>query len=688
MIQVSVLALALSACGGGAGSGAATACASGLTSACPAPATSGTSTGTTGTGATTPVALATLALALSDSGGAASTAISPDLPATLQATVKDAKGNAVANTAVTFLSTDKSASFLPPSGTALTDAKGLARVTLAAGTQAGAFTVTASAAVGDAAPKGTVSYAVGFPALTLSELQIAPATLSANGGASIVVTVMNGAAPYGPPVAVTFSSPCVLAGKASIASPVLTQNGVASATYSDKGCAGTDLLTASLAAPYPLASKSGSLSVLASAAGSIKFLSADPGNIALKGSGGFGRVEFATLTFKVYDTNGIAAAGKQVDFSFANGNATLGIGGLSLSPASATTDAGGNATTLVTAGTIPTSVRVLATIHGSAPAVTTLSNILAVSTGIPDQNHFSLASSIGNCEGLDFDGFCSVISATLGDHFGNPVPDGTAVNFSTEAGIIDASCVTGSLPDPGVPAASLTTNSKVGPGSGVCSVNLRASGVRPPNGRVTVLAYAVGEENFFDANGNNVYEASEPFSDRSPDVYRDDNEDGVWSPGEPCVGPNSNGACSTSGDGQYNGVLRNPQVPSPQTLYVSQQLVQTFSGSEATISFTPSVVSCGAGLSTDVQVKLSDRKGNIMPAGTTISFAAMQAGGFATVFPTSLTVANVPLLVGETRPVPAYAVTLTCGSGGSGKIFVTVSSPLTHTVTNASIPFN
>lgn len=426
-------------------------------------------------------------------------------------------------------------------------------------------------------------------------------------------------------------------------------------------------------------------------AASIKFISADTTNIALKGTGGFGRPEFSTLKFQVFDNAGKAVAGAPVNFVFSDSNAPQTVGGLTLLP-SATSEGDGFMTTVVSAGTIPTSVRVVASIGGG---ITTLSNILVISTGVPDQNHFSLATETGNCEGMDVDQTCSFVTATLGDHFGNPAPDGTAINFTTSGGVIGASCVTGSLPPPGAtpnictPQTCQTTNSAIGPGSGTCTVLLRASNPRPANGRVTVLAYAVGEENFFDSNGNNTYDTGDTFSDKSPDIFRDDNETGTWTPGEPCIGPNINGTCSTLGDGQYNGVLRSPQVPSAQTLYVSAQLVQTFSGSHALVSFTPASLVCPAGGTTVVRVQASDQIGNIMPAGTTIDFSTVFGTGTGTVSPASIKVPNVVLAVGQSLTVPTYSVTVGCPSpAASGQFFVTVTSPTTATITRASIPIN
>ena len=73
------------------------------------------------------------------------------------------------------------------------------------------------------------------------------------------------------------------------------------------------------------------------------------------------------------------------------------------------------------------------------------------------------------------------------------------------------------------------------------------------------------KETLYDANGNNVYDDGDTFDDKSPDIFRDDNEDGRWNPGEPCIRPSTpdtkNAAsCMTPGDGKYNGVLRSPLV--------------------------------------------------------------------------------------------------------------------------------
>ena len=666
-----MLLLGLSACGGGGSS----TCNSNIATLCETLGVSGNATG----GATAST-LGSLQLSLTDASGAAVTSVSPTQAGTLHVLVKDSNGSAVPNVAVTFTTTDKTGSLVPSSGTAMSDASGVAQVGLPAGTQAGAFTVTANATVGGKAASGSVSYVVAFPTLSLSALSVTPQPLSAGGNASVSLTVQNGTTAYAPPLAVAFSSPCASAGKAVIGSPVLTQNGVATASYTDKGCGVADTVTATVALGGATVSKTGVVTVLPATAGSIKFVSANTPSIALKGTGGVGRQEFSTLTFQVFDTTGNPVAGRLVDIVFAdcvpattNCSLGMGVGGLTLAPTSATSAADGTVTALVSAGTIPTSERVVASIHGDAPMLTTLSNVLVISTGVPDQKHFSLATETGNCEGWDFDQTCSKVTVTLGDHFGNPVPNGTVVNFTSEGGVIDASCTTASE-------------------SATCSASLRASQPRPANGRVTVLAYVLGEENFFDANGNNVCDNCDntagseflPAYDMKQDIFRNDDESGVtlanpngtWSAGEPCIGPNTDGACSAPGDGEYNGVLRNPQVPSAQALYVSGQLVQVFSGSHANFTFIPTALTCPAAGTTDVQVTVSDDRGNFMPAGTSIAFSSLFGLGSGTVLPAQFTVPNVPRNLGDALhiPVPSYTTTLAC-PGGDGTFIVTVTTP-------------
>ncbi len=269
--------LALAGCGGGG-----SACVSGIDGLCAElkPANAAT------TVATTAAEKSSLTLTLIDASGATTTSVSPDKAGSLRALLKDAKGVAVSGVAVTFSTSDKTGAFVPASGTALSDGSGMAQVVLPSGTQAGAFTVTANASVGGSAATGSISYVVAFPTLTFSALTLTPSSLSAGGTASLGVTVLSGTNPFTPAQSVTFTSPCTVASKAAISSPVVTVNGVANTSYTDKGCGGVDPITASTTLGGATFIQSGAITVLPATGGQIAFASALPQNFALKGTGG------------------------------------------------------------------------------------------------------------------------------------------------------------------------------------------------------------------------------------------------------------------------------------------------------------------------------------------------------------------------------------------------------------------
>jgi hypothetical protein len=223
-------------------------------------------------------------------------------------------------------------------------------------------------------------------------------------------------------------------------------------------------------------------------------------SIVLKGSGGVGRAEAAQLTFKVVDKHNVGLAGVDVTFK-----ATTTTGGLSVTPAKGTTDASGNVTTTVSSGTIPTPVRIIAEATRGAISISGMSDTLTVSTGLPIQRFMSVSPKASNMEGKDYDNTKNKVTALLADQYGNPVSDGVVVNFVTEGGAI-ASALQG---------ACITVN-------GECSVDLRSQDFRPINGRITVLAYAQGLEDFVDVNGDGQYSCTN-FVDANgkvPSVYR------------------------------------------------------------------------------------------------------------------------------------------------------------------------
>jgi hypothetical protein len=146
-------------------------------------------------------------------------------------------------------------------------------------------------------------------------------------------------------------------------------------------------------------------------------------------------------------------------------------------------------------------VRVRATL--AASNISTVSSNLAVAVGLPSQQNFSLSQGSFNIEGYNIDGRPNTYQVIASDRLGNPVPEGTAINFVTEGGQVQA--------------IRFTTLSN---GLASATANFQSSSPRPPDGRVTVLAYALGEESFLDTNGDNVFTPGEDYQDLG-DVFLD-----------------------------------------------------------------------------------------------------------------------------------------------------------------------
>lgn len=628
---------------------------------------------------TTTAATPTITLTLTDPvTSAARTSVASGSLATLSATVKNTSGAVVANAVVTFTTDASYGSFAPASGTALTNSSGVATVTLNAGSTQGAATVTATSQLAAdqnggtaASATQTLNYASGGAAgISLSSLTFGASPLSAYGTTSVSVTVTGTTNPLG----VTFTSGCASTGKAILTSTVTTIGGVATASYRDNGCAGTDTVTAAVLG----LSASSTLTVTAPSAGSIQFVSASPTTIALKGTGGAGRQEYSTVTFKVVDTGGNPIGNKTVTFGLSTSVGGIVFGSTGAATATAISDATtGNVVAIVNSGTQSTPVRVSATTTGSGGvALSTQSDQLVVSTGIPAQSGFSVSASVHNIEGWNYDGTPSTITARLADHFSNPAPDGTAVSFVAEGGAIGPSCTT------------------LG---GTCSVTMTSQNLRPTNGRVTVLAYAIGEEAFTDSIvGNGRADPGEAvdsngISSDLGEAYVDYDENGSKGVGDPYVDYDGGGTY-TGPDGQFNGVSCNKEAyplggafcSSNQSLHVgnfgtNSPTVIVFSSSQATIiinggvaiALPPCTAGAGGGVgnSLSFNVTVVDVNGNAMPAGTTVAFSATNG----TI--TSATSYIVPDTTGCRSGYPGCPAS--AASVGFGNIGVTMRSDAT-----------
>ena len=481
---IAVAAL-LTACGGGGGNPG------GTGTVTPNPSTPG--------GGTTTPTTPTLTMALVDSTGNATNSLSGAQAGTLRATVKTAAGAPVANAVVNFAPSDTAlVEITPPS--ALTDSSGIAVTTVkpASVTSAGALSITATSVINGSTASGSVNLAVGAAPLTVGTLSLTPAPtgpVPAFSTVQVNIPVTSGGQPATSVSGLTMTSLCVGDGTATLVQGSLS-NGIQTATYTNKGCLrGNDTITVAIGN----SSQSISLAVSPADIGAITFVGSNlnGSSIVLKGSGGLGRSESAQLTFKVVDQHNTGLAGVDVTFK-----ATTTTGGLTVSPVKATTDAQGNVSTVVSSGTIPTPVRVVAEATRGGSTISGLSDTLTISTGLPIQRSMSMTPSSHNIEGWTFDNETSTVTVLMADQYGNPVSDGTAINFVTEGGAIGSA-----------QQGACTT---VGGG---CSVTFRSQEFRPANGRVTVLAYAQGIEDFIDVNGDGQYSCANPVI-TSGSVYR------------------------------------------------------------------------------------------------------------------------------------------------------------------------
>ena len=467
--------LTLAACGGGGGSAGS--------------ASFGAAPVVPGGAASAPIAAPTIILELSNS------TVTSSSPATVTATVRDSAGAAIPNQVVTFETLLKFGRL--SASTALTNSSGQAIVTLspAASTTTGADSLTAKVTVNALSATATTGFQLTSTDVSIATFtsDIGAGTLSAYGQTTLTVTIA-GAAP-GASVNLSVTSACVSANKGTLSpASTTTTTGTATFIFKDTGGCGSTLTsdTLQVAVTGSAATQSLSVGLTPPTASSITFVSASPETIYLKGSG---FVATSQVTFRVVDVANNALPGQEVSMK-----ATTYTGGLTvdgkgqLETVTKRSDANGLVTALVNSGTVPTPVRITATLVSTA--VTTSSSNLSVAVGLPTQTAFSLSQKTRNIEGFNIDGTPNTYTLIASDRMGNPVPAGTSINFVSEGGQVV-----------GVGQIALTN------GLASTTVGFQSASPRPTNGRITVVAYALGEESFADANGNNVYDAGEDFQD-------------------------------------------------------------------------------------------------------------------------------------------------------------------------------
>lgn len=506
-------------------------------------------------------------------------------------------------------------------------------------------------------------------------LDIGQSPLAAGGSTGLrinIVDTANGNALVTDEVSVTFSSLCASGDENALAvidpPQATTTSGTAVATYRAQGCEGTETITAQAVIGGVLLSASGVIEVSSAQIGSIAFVSATPETIGIRGAGS-GLPESSVVSFRVVNSAGGGVPNQTVSFSL---NST--VGGIELEPASATavTDTTGLASITVRSGNVHTAVRVTATAVREGISVSSQSGLLTITTGVPDQNSFSLSAECTNIEGLSRDGETTDLTLRAADRFNNPAPDGTPIAFTTEGGAVVGNCSTvdgacsvefrSQNPRPltfcDTSAADTARDCEDDAESSVISLNGALRG-----GRATVLATSIGEESFVDADGDGRFDAA---SGNSPDdswvdlaeAFRDDDEDGLRDTGgdpsglvEEIVDFNQNGSFDAA-DGLFNGVLCDPANAqshcSPRTLSVRESITIVMSGSSPVLrqqidpTFRNGDLLIGSGVSYDngtysieagkvgfIGFVIRDVNRQPMAAGTKVELSAANAGSVA-----------------------------------------------------------
>lgn len=462
----------------------------------------------------------------------------------------------------------------------------------------------------------------------------------------------------------TASSPCLSTYDALLSGPVVTDSSV-EFIYAVHGCEGEDVVTFTGVDGDDTHVVETSITVEDRVVG-IEWVESNPGQIALRNT--FGE-EIAKVTFRVkgyFETEGVA--GQEVLFRLAGQP-----GDVELVNESALSDEDGFVTATVKSGTTPSVVTVVA--HHVLTGEEIHSDGLAVATGLP--THFNMALKPYNpnaWDRLNAEPVDVIVTAT--DRFGNPVVDGTVVNFvSPEGGSVTPSCQTE---------------------NNTCTVQWKPDGRQPDTGRLQIFATVKGQEDYIDINGNGIFDDGDEFAGFDlGEPFTDNNQDGAYVPGFYFVDINGDGVRDSDGDGVWNGPNCQHSALCPadpadtaidlaaqQTLYLSDGSNPTIcqAGDFPSVGGVPLVVPVDSirdigGLYLSDGNSMADDNGthpcatgNPLPHGTTVSFSAT---GGALRGKTSWTIGD-----DATRPTGSYNLNIKAPSDPSSELLtLTVTVP-------------
>ncbi len=175
-------------------------------------------------------------------------------------------------------------------------------------------------------------------------------------------------------------------------------------------------------------------------AGIIKFISSSLSTISIRGAGN----DVTNLVFEVRDSLGIPVDSKNsvsVSFELVTKPDTL----VELNHLSAITNTQGQASVQVSSGRKAGQAQIQAKLSVKNAIDTNKFDIIrseivsvVIAGGLPVASHFSIGSDRVNIPGLVKFGMRNIITAIVGDTFGNPAQQGTLVSFTTTGGLIQS----------------------------------------------------------------------------------------------------------------------------------------------------------------------------------------------------------------------------------------------------------
>jgi hypothetical protein len=199
-----------------------------------------------------------------------------------------------------------------------------------------------------------------------------------------------------------------------------------------------------------------------------------------------------------------------------------------------------------------------------------------------------------------------------------------------------------------------------------------------------VLATAIGEESFTDANGNGTFDGFPDIFTDLAERFRDNNESGGYDVGEFFLDFDQSATYGT-GDGLFNGLLCQPnpgsgECATSQTLGIGTGGIIIMSGSNAFA--TTNLVANTLMAPGTVTFTIGDLHNQPMPAGTTVKFTANNG---TIVGPSSYTVGCTSFDGALAYSFVVDADTTT--SSGAGVLEVTTPGPGVGSATGVTTVF-